>query len=70
MTPEIIEATERAEDLLALWREQKRLSHRIRLAKLRFEMVGFDLAEVEDIAHDVASWKSLVRAFAESRRAA
>lgn len=70
MTPEIIEATERADDLLALWREQRRLSHRIRLAKMRFEMVGYDPDEVEGIAHEVANWKSLVRAFAESRRAA
>src|SRR5262245_26526766 len=31
-TAEIIEATERAEDLICLWREHRRLAHRVRLA--------------------------------------
>jgi hypothetical protein len=67
---EIVEATERAEDLLALWQEQKRLAHRIRIARLRFDMVGLDVEEQELLAGEVAEWKHLVKAYAASRRSA
>ena len=41
----IIDATERADDLLALWREQRRIAHSVHLARLRFELVGLDPEE-------------------------
>jgi hypothetical protein len=39
LTAEVIAATERAETLLLLWRELRRLDHRVRLARLKFEMI-------------------------------
>jgi len=62
----IRDATERAEDLLALWREQRRLSHRVRLARLKFELIGLDPDEQDAIAAEVGAWKYLVGAFSES----
>ena len=69
-TEAIIEATERAEDLITLWREQRRLTHRVRLMRLKFELTGLDPEEQEAINDDVAEWGRLVSAFAESRRSA
>ena len=63
----IIDATERAEDLLALWREHRRLAHRVRLARLKFELIGLDPAEKDAIADEVAEWGRLVKAFAPAR---
>jgi hypothetical protein len=63
----LIEATERAEDLLALWREHRRLAHRVRLARLRFELVGLDPDEQAVIADEVAEWRRLVKAFGDAR---
>jgi len=62
----INDATERAEYLLALWREQRRLAHRVRLARLRFELIGLDPDEQEDLANEVAEWGQLVKAFARA----
>lgn len=59
----IIEATERAEDLLTLWREQRRLSHRVRLTRLKFELIGLDPAEQDAITEEVSQWRRLVKAF-------
>jgi hypothetical protein len=67
----ITDATERAEDLLMLWREQRRIAHRVHLARLRFELVDcMRTSEFAEIAAEVAEWKRLVRAFGESRRPA
>ena len=67
---EIIDATERAEDLLTLWRERRRLAHRVRLAWLRAELTGLDPDEQDLLEDEVAEFKRLVHAFAEVRRAA
>lgn len=63
----ILEATKRAEDLLALWREFRRLDHRVRMARLRFEHVGLDPDEQLAIVDEVAEWGCLVKAFAQTR---
>ena len=60
----IRDATGRAEDLLALWREQRRLSHRVRLARLKFELIGLD----PEIEAEVIAWKRLIEAFAHAER--
>ena len=60
----IIGATERAEDLLALWREHRRLAHRVRLARLKFELIGLDPDEQDVLANEVAEWGRLVTVFA------
>ena len=68
---EIVAAIERCDDLLALWKERRRLEHRLRLARLRFEFVDCTRTdEFAEIAAEVADWGNLVRAFAKSRRAA
>ena len=67
---DIIDATERADDLLALWREQRRIAHRVHLARLRFELVGLDPEEQAVLTAEVGEWKRLVRAFADSRERA
>jgi hypothetical protein len=50
--------------LLALWREQRKLTNRVRLARLRFELIGLDPDEQDAIADEVAEWRCLVKAFA------
>ena len=60
----IIDATERAEDLFALWREHCGLAHRVRLARLKFELIGLDPDEQHALANEVAEWGRLVKVFA------
>jgi hypothetical protein len=67
---EIIAATERAEDLLALWRECRRLGHRVRIARLKFDLIGLDPEEQDLLADEVRHWSLLVRALAQSRQEA
>lgn len=64
------DAMQCADDLLALWREQRRLAHRAYLARLRAELIGVDVEEQELLAHEIAQWRQLVQAFARSRKAA
>jgi hypothetical protein len=65
-TKAIIDATERAEDLVALWREHRKLSHHVRLARIRFELIGLDPDQQNAIADEVAQWGLLVEAFARA----
>jgi hypothetical protein len=67
---EIVAATECAEDLITLWREQRWLAHRVRLARLRFDLIGLDPDQQDEIEAEVAEWKRLVASYAESRGAA
>jgi hypothetical protein len=64
----IIAATERAEDLLALWRQQRSLAHRIRLAMLRFQLVGLDPDEQDRLAAEVHAFHAVCFALAERFR--
>ena len=64
----IIDAAERAEDLLALWQEHRRLSYRVRLARLKFELIGLDPDEQNDIEAEVIAWKRLIEVFAHGEK--
>src|SRR5687767_11762973 len=59
----IIDATERVDDLLTLWREVRRVDHRVHFARLRMEWIGLDPDEQDDLAKDVADLRQLVRAW-------
>lgn len=67
LAAEVMAATERAEDLICLWREYRRLNHRIRLARLRFEHLLIDDDHLDAIAADISTFGLIVRAFAQSR---
>jgi hypothetical protein len=60
----ILDATDRANALITLWCEYRRLDHRVRLAQLRFELIGLDPDEQNALADEVAEWRCLVKAFA------
>jgi hypothetical protein len=54
----------RAEHLLTLWREQRRLAHRVCFARMRFELIGLDPDEQDCIAAEVAELTRLIKVFA------
>lgn len=51
-------------DLLALWREQRRLAHKVSFARMRFELIGLDPDEQDCIAAEVAELTRLIKVFA------
>jgi hypothetical protein len=65
LTEELVAATERAEDLLALSREHRRLQHRLRIAQLRFDLIGVDVDEQDALADEVALFRELCFGLAE-----
>lgn len=67
LTEALIEATDRAEDLLCLWQEHRRLEHHLHYASIRFEDLGIEDEVVDDLANDVADWRQIVEAFAQTR---
>ncbi len=62
---DIIDATERAEDLLTLWQEHRRLRHRIQYSCLRFEHVGVD-TDLDDLTSEILTWRRTVEALART----
>lgn len=50
---------DRIDDLLALWRWRDELDYRLRIARLRFEVVGLDAEEQEKLERAVSEFKSV-----------
>lgn len=63
----IIDAAERAEDLLALWQEHRRLKHQIHCACLRFEHLDIEDEVVAELSREVTTWRRTVEALARER---
>jgi hypothetical protein len=66
VTTDTGEALDRISILHTLWLEQRRIAHRARLARLRFEhLLDGDL--IDAVEEELDQHRDLVRAFAASR---
>ena len=63
----IIDATKRAEDLLTLWQEHRRLKHQIHCACLRFDHLDIEDEVVAELSREVTTWRRTVEALARKR---
>jgi len=63
----IIDVTKRAEDLLTLWQEHRRLKHQIHCACLRFEHLDIEDEVVAELSREVTTWRRTVEALARER---
>lgn len=57
---------DRLDDLIPLWRWRASLDHRLRLARLRFEFVGLDGEEQDELAVEVSEFRHVCVRFANA----
>ena len=68
LTAKLREAEQRVDDLLLLQREARRLEHRVRIARMKGELIGLSRGEQEDLEDEIADYRKLVAAFKYFRR--
>jgi hypothetical protein len=59
----ITEAIDRADDLLAIHRWRDELDYRVRIARLRFEVLGLPAEDQERLAYEIRAFNAVAANF-------